>query len=192
MPLTDLIISKVRVKLLTVFFLAPEEMFFVRQLVRETGEEINAVRRELAFLEKKGILSNEPRGNRLYYYPRKNYQLYYEILELVNKTAGLGGEILKNRKKLGQIKFAVLSGKYIRKIKQKKGGLDLLVIGKIDIELLGSIIGVYEKKNQREINFSVINEKDFIFRKERRDPFLTNVFGESKVVIIGDEEDLVS
>lgn len=192
MPLTDLIISKVRVKLLTIFFLAPKDMFYVRQLVRETGEEINAVRRELAFLEKKGLLSSEPRGNRLYYYPRKDYQLYYDFLELVNKTAGLGGDILKNRKKLGQVRFAVLSGKYIRNIKQKKGGLDLLLVGKVDIELLSRIIGVYEKKNKREINFSVINEKDFIFRKERRDPFLTNVFGESRVVIIGDEEDLVS
>jgi len=56
MPLTDLIISKVRVKLLTIFFLAPDDIFYVRQLVRKTDEEINAVRRELAYLEKKGIL----------------------------------------------------------------------------------------------------------------------------------------
>ena len=192
MPLTDLIISKVRVKLLTIFFLVPDDIFYVRQLVRKTDEEINAVRRELAYLEKKGILSKEPRGNRLYYALRKNYHLYYDLLGLVNKTAGLGGDILKNRKKLGQVKFVVLSGKYIRKLTRKKAGLDLLVIGKIDADLLASIVGVHEKKDKREINFSIMDEKEFIFRKERKDPFLSTVFSESRMVIIGDEEELVS
>ena len=191
MPLTDLIISKVRVKLLTIFFLAPDDMFYVRQLVREAGEEINAVRRELAHLENKKLLSKESRGNRLYYELRKNYPLYYDLLELVNKTAGLGGEILKQRKKLGQIKFAVLSGKYVRKIKRKKEGLDLLVIGKVDVDLLGKIVGMYEKKNEEEINFTTMDEKEFSFRKERRDPFLNSIFVASRVIIIGDEEELV-
>ena len=45
--LRDLMVSKVRVKLLQIFLSQPKEMFYVRQLVRATGEEINAVRREL-------------------------------------------------------------------------------------------------------------------------------------------------
>jgi predicted transcriptional regulator len=62
---SDLITSKSRVKLLNVFLGSPAEMYHVRELVRRTNDEINAVRRELAFLEKKGILIREPRGNRV-------------------------------------------------------------------------------------------------------------------------------
>ena len=110
---------------------------------------------------------------------------------LINKTAGLGGDILKNRKKLGSVKFVVLSGKYIRKLTRKKAGLDLLAIGKIDADLLAAIVGVHEKRDKKEINFSIMDEKEFAFRKERRDPFLSTVFSESRMVIIGDEEELV-
>ena len=69
----DLITSKSRVKLLGVFLSNPYEIFHVRELVRRTDDEINAVRRELAYLEKKGILSKEPRANRVYYSLTKSY-----------------------------------------------------------------------------------------------------------------------
>ena len=71
--LADLITSQSRIKLLNVLLAQPSEMFHVRELVRRTGDEINAVRRELLFLEKKGILTREPRANRVYYSLSKNY-----------------------------------------------------------------------------------------------------------------------
>jgi hypothetical protein len=51
MLLEDLIISRVRVKVLTLFLSHPGTIFHVRDIVRKVGEEINAVRRELAHME---------------------------------------------------------------------------------------------------------------------------------------------
>ena len=48
----DLITSKSRIGLLEFFLKHPKEMFHVREIVRQTGDEINAVRRELLFLGK--------------------------------------------------------------------------------------------------------------------------------------------
>ncbi|MGA2967959.1 MAG: transcriptional regulator, partial [Candidatus Levyibacteriota bacterium] len=76
----DLITSKSRIKLLNVFLSSPNDMLHVRELVRRTHDEINAVRRELAFLEKKGILTREPRANRVYYFLNKSYPFYYDLL----------------------------------------------------------------------------------------------------------------
>ena len=39
--------SRVRLKILELFVLHPEDRFYVREIVRKTDEEINAVRREL-------------------------------------------------------------------------------------------------------------------------------------------------
>ena len=39
--LQDLMVSKVRAKLLQTFFSQPKEMFYIRQLVRLINEEIN-------------------------------------------------------------------------------------------------------------------------------------------------------
>ena len=75
----DLITSKSRIKLLAVFLAEPFEMFHVRECVRRTGDEINAVRRELQFLEKHGILNRENRANRVYYSLDKTYPFYFDL-----------------------------------------------------------------------------------------------------------------
>ena len=50
--LIDILISKVRVKILELFLANPDSIYHVREIVRRVAEEINAVRRELARLEK--------------------------------------------------------------------------------------------------------------------------------------------
>ena len=84
--LEDIIISRVRVKILTHFLSHPGTIFHVRDIVRKVGEEINAVRRELAHMERAGMVSKEARANRLFYVMRKDYPLYFELLELIGKT----------------------------------------------------------------------------------------------------------
>src|SRR5258706_9057364 len=113
--LADFITSKSRIQLLHVFLTYPYEMFHVRELVRRTGDEINAVRRELGFLEKRGVLSREPRANRVYYSINKNYTFYFDLLRIGAKVTGLGAEVIKSRVKLGRIKYAMLSGRFVRK-----------------------------------------------------------------------------
>ncbi len=79
MLLKDLIISRVRVKMLVLFLNNPTMIYHVREVVRQLDEEINAVRRELAHLEKAGMLAKEQRANRLFYRFRKEYPLYFEL-----------------------------------------------------------------------------------------------------------------
>ena len=189
--LEDLIISRVRVKLLELFLSNPGKIFHVRDMVRRTNEEINAVRRELAHLEKAGMLTKEPRANRLYYTFRKDYPLYFELLELVAKTSGLGKDLLKNRAKLGKIKFVMVSGGFIRKLPPAEERVDLLIVGNLVLPELSQIVKAEEVRCEREINYTVMTEEEFKFRKSRRDPFILGILEGSRVMIIGDEEELV-
>lgn len=189
--LDDFIISRVRVKILQLFFLSPGKIFHVREIVRRTDEEINAVRRELAHLEKAGLMSKERRANRLFYASRKDYALYYDILELIFKTAGLGGDILKNKVKLGKIKFAMISGRYARGIQRGGSEVDLLVVGKVVLPELSHIVRQEEVRRETELNYTVMTEEEFEFRKRRRDPFVLEILRGSRVMVLGDEEELV-
>jgi len=189
--LRDLMVSKVRVKLLQLFLSQPKEMFYVRQLVRLTGEEINAVRRELSRMEKAGMVKKEGRGNRLYYWFNQDYLFWGDLLSLIAKTTGLGGKILKKKNRLGRIKFAMLSGRFVRGLPTKEGGVDLLVVGEINLPSLADLVREEEKRLEREINYTVMTKEEFEFRKKRRDPFLLGILGGSRVMIIGDEEALV-
>src|SRR5690349_4299495 len=112
--LSDFMLSKVRVKLIELFFSNPSEMWYVRELTRLIDEEINAIRRELARMIDTGLLQSETRGNRLYYHLNPHYEFFQELLTLVAKTTGLGGEIKKNRKKLGNVEYVLFSGQFAR------------------------------------------------------------------------------
>lgn len=190
--LDKIIISRVRVKVLCLFLLNPGKIFYVREIVRKTKEEINAVRRELAHLEKAKMLKKEKRANRLYYSFRRDYPLYFELLEIISKAYGLGAEILKQKARLGTIKFVMLSGKFIRGKERKADDVDLLVVGDVVLPQLSQIIRAEEVKQDKEINYTVMTEEEFTFRKKRRDPFLLKILSGSRIMIIGDEEELVS
>lgn len=189
---SDLITSKSRVKLLSVFLANPGEMFHVRELVRRTKDEINAVRRELAFLESKGILSREPRANRVYYSLSKNYPFYFDLIRIGSKNVGLGEQVLKNRVKLGKIKYAMFSGRFLRKIKELPDEVDLLIVGTVVLPELALLVREEEKRLSTEINYTVMSEEEFDFRKKKRDPFIISILSGSRVMLIGDEESMLS
>ncbi len=190
--LSDIITSRSRVKLLNVILSYPSEMFHVRELVRRTGDEINAVRRELSYLEKKGILNKEPRANRVYYFLSKNYEFYYDLLKIGSKTIGLGDGILKNRVKLGRIKYAMFSGRFARRLPKGPEDVDLLVVGSVVLPELALLVREEEKRLDTEINYTVMTEEEFEFRKKKRDPFILSILYGSRVMLIGDEESLLT
>lgn len=192
MDLSDIVISRVRVKILTLFFTQPGKMFHVRDIVRRTEEEINAVRRELAHMEKKSMVSKERRANRLFYTFRKDYPLYFELLEIINKTSGLGGAILKNRAKLGKIKYAMLSGRFARGVSKKSNtDVDLIIVGSVVLPELAQIVKQEEVRREKELNYTVMTEDEFSFRKSRKDPFIIDILTGSRIMVIGDEEEMV-
>lgn len=185
--LSDLIVSKVRVKILTLFFEKPGEMFYVREITRLIKEEINAVRRELDRLLETGLLRSEQRANRLYYQLNKKYLYFQELQRIVSKTSGIGKKIRKNRRKLGELDYVVFTGSFINQEKASRDDLDLLVVGAVVLPELEALIKAEEKVFGREINYAVIEKEEFEFRKARRDPFIMEVMYGVRVMIIGDE-----
>ena len=189
--LQSIVVSRCRVKLLQAFLGNPGEIFYVRQLVRLTGEEINAVRRELIRMEGNEMVQKEPRGNRLYYWFNQNHVLYGDLLSMISKTIGLGGAIVNQKSRLGQIKLAMLSGRLVRGLSTKEGAVDLLLVGKINLGVLTKIVAEQEKKLGREINYTVMTKEEFNFRKKSRDPFLLGIITDARIMLIGNEMDLV-
>ena len=189
--LIDILISKVRVKILELFLGNPGQSYHVREIVRRVGEEINAVRRELARLEMTGFVQSEWRANRRYYSVKRDFIFLPEFLSMVNKSIGLGGAIIKNRAKLGKISYAILSGSFVKGKPYNSNDIDLFVVGTIVLPELSSIIKEEEARRSREINFTPMTDEEFNFRKNRRDPFVLNILSKPRVMLIGDEEELV-
>lgn len=189
--LEDIIISKVRVKLLVLFLRNPGTMYHVREITRQIDEEINAVRRELAHMEEAQMVESEWRQNRRYYQFKKDYPLYQELLALVIKTSGLGGAIIANKARLGKLKFAFVSHIFAKGQEPEQTDVDLFLVGPVALQELTILVKEEELKREREINYTAMSEEEFVFRRRRRDPFLISILEKPRIMLIGDEDALV-
>jgi len=188
--LRPLLVSKTRAKLLSVFLNNPGKIFYVRELVRAVSEQINAVRAELARMEKAGMVNSENRANRRFYGFRKDYIFSGELAKIIAKASGLGGDIIHERNRLGKIKFAAVSTGFIRRRPVGPSDVDLVVVGNVVLPQLAALVKKAEDAVGREINYTVMGEDEFTFRKRRKDPFVVGILEKTGVVLIGDEEDL--
>lgn len=190
--LKDFMMSRVRVGLIELFYSKPLEMFYVRQITREVNEEINAVRRELDRMLQNGIIRKEQRGNRLYYTLNTQYYYYNELLCMVAKSTGLGKNFYKKRSKLGKLQFVVFSGKFAKHLQRSHDDIDVLIIGEVVQAEVSLLIQQEEKIRGKEINYTIFSPEEFEFRKQRRDPFLLDQLSGSRIMVIGDEEELIA
>jgi len=189
--LRHLLVSRVRIKLLECFFGSPQKMFYGRQLSRKTGEQINAVRRELKNLLSAGVLKSERRANRIYFFLNRDYRFYAPLLAIFSQETGLGKKIIKNRHRLGKLKVVFFSQSFARGEKKEENGVDILIVGRVILPELAVLIKEEEERREREINYTVMDEKEFLFRFHGRDPFLVDFLVKPRIIILGDEERLI-
>ncbi len=189
--LLHIIPSKARRKILELFFQNPNDSFYLRKIVRDIDEEVNAVKRELDILSEEKVLQKEKRLNKIFYTLHKNYLLYDEFLRIFFKTGFLTQSILSNISKIGKVKFAATSMKLAKQIPIKEDEIYLLLVGVVVVPELSDIIGQAEKTFGREINYTVMNEEEFAFRKKNNDPFIWRFLKQPKIMIIGTEDELL-
>lgn len=190
--LKDLLISEVRIKILTLVLLSENESFHVRDIVRKVGTEINAVRRELSRLSRIGLLKRRPKGNKVFYDVNTKFMYYPELVALVSKEANLGYEIIKNEKNIGKITFAVMSKAFVKGRVAQTLDVDLFIVGSVNALVLKEIISKFETEHKHEINYTVMSDDEFVFRKRRREAFIMQILCQSRVMLIGDEEEFCS
>jgi len=191
MMLQHIIPSKARRKVLELFFHRPSENFYLRRVVREIDEEVNAVKRELDILTEEKLLLRERRLNKVYFSLNKNYQLYDEFLRIFSKTNKLATSIHSNLSKIGKIKFVAVSTKFPKNLVIKDDEIYLLLVGIIVVVEIESIIKEVEKEFGRPINYSTMTESEFIFRKKNNDPFIWRFLKQPKIMLVGVEEELL-
>src|SRR3989304_8975130 len=189
--LEHIIPSKARRKILSLFFQNPNESFYLRKIVRDIDEEVNAVKRELDILSNAKLLHKEKRLNKIFYTLNKNYPLYDEFLRIFTKSTLIAGLFYNNLAKIGKIKFIVLSTKFAKQIAIKEDEIYLLIVGIIVVPEVASIVSEAEKQFGREINYTVMTEEEFAFRKKNNDPFIWRYLKQPKVMLVGTEDDLL-
>jgi len=164
----------------------PDREMYIRELARNTNENINAIRRELSNLEEIGILTSKRKGNEKYYITNKNMPIYNELTNIILKTEGLAKVLQENLSEIGDIKTAFIYGSFAKNKAGIHSDIDLFIIGTVNEKKMITAIKKLENKVSREVNYVLFEPKEFRERIKNKDPFITNVLKEQKIMLIGD------
>lgn len=182
--------SKVRTELLSTLFLRPDRAFYVREVARITGEDYKNVSRELRNLEEIGLLSSRKQGNLKYFSLNKEFPIYKELKSIFVKTRGAVAVLKDALSKVRGIDFAFIYGSLASGTESAESDIDMMVMGKIALERLLKLIREPERILAREINPSLFDLAEVKRRVKARDPFIVEVLGGPKIMLIGDEDGL--
>jgi predicted nucleotidyltransferase len=188
--LQKLFSSRVRVEILSTFLMNPERQRYVREVARITGEDYKNVSRELRNLEEIGLLSSQNEGNLKFFGLNKGFVVYEELKSIFMKTRGAVG-ILKEAVSRGKdIGYAFIYGSFAMGTERGESDIDVMVIGGISLEGVLALLREPEEILSRDINVSLYDLQEIRKRVKNNDPFIRQVLGGSKIMLIGDEDEL--
>lgn len=202
-PIEKLFGSKTRAKLLELFFSNVSKSYYVREITRVIGEQINSVRRELINLEGIGIVKNETYDNKVYYSANTKSPYAHAFQEIFSphKTAvatspvGTPVEIHRVVRRNNWEENIRPVEKYLRALivtnrYPGQEGIDMLVVGDDRTKKLTRWAEVIEKKQGRPMNYVIMSRDDYLYRRSVRDRFLSEVL-EMEIIELYDPEKIV-
>lgn len=187
--------SKTRVRLLRIFLHNGKNAFFVRELTRKIGAQINAVRNELENLAEMGIVTvvdapkaveGDPKdramGQRKYFRINQDSLLYPELKALfVKAQLMLEKDFVRRVTNSGQVSYLALMGFFVG---EDNAATDLLIVGKVNRDKLAAVIRAFEREIGREVNYTVFTSQEFRYRRDVTDRFLYSILESRKLVVV--------
>jgi len=172
-------------------FTHPDERYFVRQLTTLLGEDSTNVSRELARLEKTGVLVLAKEGKQKYYQANRESPLFNELHGLIVKTVGVV-DVLRSAlaPAMEQIKVAFVFGSIASGGERRTSDIDMMVVGRISFEDVVSLLSPAEEKLGREVNPVVYPITEFKQKVKEDHHFVKTVLEGKKIFLIGDEGEL--
>lgn len=170
--------SQTRVKLLSTFLLHPEQEFFIRELTRLLGEQINSIRRELENLRRVGLVRSRHKNRKKYYHVDNQFPLYTELRSIFSKEIQTESPVIASLKTLPNVKLILLAGSFTG----TESKVDLLIVGTVKKEVLEALLA--QEPSLKNVKYSIFSEADFLYRLSLRDRFILEILHDPRHMII--------
>ncbi len=182
-------LTKNQLLLLRLFYTNPEKSFYLQEVAKIIGKKAGVFQRTFNGLIEEGFLKSEYRANVRYFQANSEHSLYPEFKKIIAKSAGVEESLKRLVDKIKGVKVAILYGSFAKGTERKESDIDLLIIGKPEVEdQLLKKLPTLEKQIQREINYKLYSEKEFRKKHKANDPFLEEVFGDKKIILKGNPD----
>ena len=189
--LAELFGSRLRAKIIGWIFSHPDERYFVRQLHGLIGEDSTNLSRELARLERLGLLCCRVEGRQKYYQADRESAIYEELRGLAVKTVGLGDVLRTALAPMAMsLSLAFVYGSQAGGRAQAGSDVDLLVVGDADELALHRAVSRAEKRLGRAVNYTLLHRDEFRRRRKERGGFLARILAGPKLFILGNADEI--
>ena len=190
--LADSLFTKTQQRVLGAFFGQPERSFYASELIRDAGTGSGAAQRELARLEKSGLIVARRIGRQKHYQANAASPLFSELRSIVLKTVGLAEPLRAALKPLSTtIRAAFVYGSVAKATDQSGSDVDLMIVS--ESLTYGDVFGALERVTRtlgRKVNPTVYTAAEFSKRVRAENAFVTRVLEQPKLWVIGSERDL--
>jgi hypothetical protein len=170
--------SQTRVKLLSTFLLHPEQEYFIRELTRLLGEQINSIRRELENLRRIGLVRSRHRNRKKYYHVDSTFPFYGELRSIFSKEIQPESPAIASLKNLPTVQLIVLAGM----LTGTESKVDLLVVGTLKKEILEALLS--QEPTLKNVKYSIFSEADFLYRLSLKDRFILEILNDPRHLIV--------
>ena len=179
--------SKIRQRIILLFIYNQNEEFYLSEIAKRVKTSAGTAQRELNRLLRNDLIIFKKKANLNLYALNKNYSLLKEIESIVKKTFGIEIELKKGLSGVKNISFAFLFGSYAKDGFKSDSDIDLFIIGEVDEEQAFDVVQKVEENIGREINYHIINRKEFL-QKKRTNYFYEEIV-ENFILLKGDERE---
>jgi predicted nucleotidyltransferase len=172
-----------QLKILAVLAENPESEFYLSEVGTLIGKHPGVFQKGINALEREGWVVSRRRGNQRLFRVNEEHPLFKEMKALIRKSVGAEALLKAVVNDIPQIKKALIYGSYARENMRADSDIDLLIVTedlKVEDSLVKELSRV-EKSLQRDVNYKIYDEKDFVRRRKNKDPFLTEVLSDKHI-----------
>jgi len=169
----------------------PEERFYLRQIVRQSGAAQGAVQRELQKLAEAGILRRTVEGRHVYFQANRESPIFPELHMLLLKTAGIVDVVRESLAPLAdRIRAAFVFGSAARGELRSDSDIDVLVVGDMPFAAVADALASAQARLGRDVNPPVYPPAEFQKKIRAGHHFLTALLREPRLLAVGGPDEL--
>ena len=188
----DLLFGKTRGEILGLLYGRPDEAFYFQQIRRQIAAAgVGAVQREVRKLLDAGLVQRSEVGNQVFYRANRDNPIFPELRAIVSKTVG-AFQVLRMALEpfAKQIEIAFVYGSVARQDDNAASDVDVMIVGKIELEQLVEPFAEAEKILARPVNPTLYSSSEFKAKLRGGNHFLSAVLSGEKFFLLGDESEL--
>jgi predicted nucleotidyltransferase len=190
--LADALFTPVQQRVLGLLFGQPDRRFQSAELIRLAKGGVGAVHRQLGRLAETDLVTVTRSGNQKHYQARRDSPVFEELHSLIVKTVGVAEPLRQALAgKARAIRAAFVYGSVAKGTDRARSDIDLMVISdSLRYSDLFEALQAAEAVLGRTINPTVMTVAQWRAKRARADSFTARVAGQSRVFVIGSDDDL--